>query len=232
MEEMTLISFTFVKFIFVEIWVYVRMPLRLDRVDVAILKALMKDGRRSYRQLAKETGVSAPTVESRVRRMLSTGFIKRIAPIFEPEKVSGGITALVSFKVDTSRVEEIASRLAELEEVRSIFTTTGEGNLLVRVVLDDARALQEFLTSKTQEFKGLQVASSQIVTRTMKDEQGVVVKPNIGIPLTCDYCKGEVKGEPFKLRVGEGERYFCCETCLSSYKEKYGARIRALNKMV
>jgi len=206
------------------------MPLRLDRVDVEILRALMRDGRKSYRQLAKETGVSPPTVESRLRRMFSTGFIKRVAPIFEPEKVADGVSAIVSFKVDALKVDEVASKLAELEEVRSIFTTTGEENLMVRVLLDDARALQEFLTSKTREFEGLKVASSQIVIRTVKDEQGVVVKSNIGIPLRCDYCKGEVKGEPFTLKVGVDWRYFCCKTCLGAYKEKYGGRIKALNR--
>jgi len=36
------------------------MPLKLDELDVKILKALYDDGRKSYREIAKIIGVSAP----------------------------------------------------------------------------------------------------------------------------------------------------------------------------
>ncbi len=84
------------------------MPLRLDRVDVSILRALMEDGRRSYRQIARMTGVSTPTVEARIRRMYGTGFIKRISPVFDPEKTADGITALVTFRVDYADIPKTA----------------------------------------------------------------------------------------------------------------------------
>lgn len=208
------------------------MPLRLDRVDIAILQVLMEDGRRSYRQISKMTGVSTPTVEARMRRMYETGFLKKIAPVFDPEKVTEGLTALVTFRVDDATLTETANKLAELEEVRSIFFTTGESNLMLRLVLNSAKELQDFISGRTREFGNIQVVSSQIVTKTVKDEQGIVVKSGLGIPLICDYCGGEVAGKPFKLRVGYGERYFCCKTCLTSYKEKYKARIQALSKQV
>ncbi|MFQ6135351.1 MAG: AsnC family transcriptional regulator, partial [Nitrososphaerales archaeon] len=197
------------------------MPLRLDRVDVLILRSLIEDGRRSYRQIAKMTGVSTPTVEARIRRMYETDFIRRISPVFDPDKVAEGLTALVAFRVDDTDLQETAAKLSELKEVRSVFLTTGESNLMLRLVLNDAKELQDFISYRTREFGNMQVVSSQIITKTMKDEQGIVIKSDLGIALTCDYCKGEVAGKPFKLRVGQGERYFCCKTCLASYKEKY-----------
>jgi Lrp/AsnC family leucine-responsive transcriptional regulator len=206
------------------------MPLRLDRIDVSILKALIEDGRRSYRQISKMTGVSTPTVENRVRRMHETGLIRKIAPVFDPEKVSEGLTALVTFRVEAAGLMETAAKFAEMEEVRSILLTTGETNLMLRLAVENAKQLQDFISSWTKELGNLQVVSSQIITKTVKDEQGVVVRSGLGIPLDCDYCGGEVTGKPFKMKVGYGERYFCCKTCLASYKEKYGARIRALSK--
>ena len=56
------------------------MPYKFDKVDSAILKVLMEDGRRSHRQIAKITGVSSPTVETRIRRMYETGLITKIIP--------------------------------------------------------------------------------------------------------------------------------------------------------
>ncbi len=41
------------------------MPFQLDDYDVAILKALMKEGRKSFRQISRETGITTPTVRAR-----------------------------------------------------------------------------------------------------------------------------------------------------------------------
>jgi len=206
------------------------MPQRLDRVDSTILKALMEDGRRSYRQIAKITGVSTPTVESRIRRMNETGFITKIIPRFDPDKVAEGLTALLTFRVNDADLHTIAAKLSELEEVRSIFFITGETNLMLRIVLVDAKDLQDFISYRIKEFGDLQMVSNQIITKTIKDEQGVVIRSDMGISLTCDYCKADISGKPITLRVGQGERYFCCKICRESYKEKYKSRIESLAK--
>ncbi len=41
------------------------MPLMLDKIDDAIVQSHMKDGRKSFRQIAREVGVSTPTVETK-----------------------------------------------------------------------------------------------------------------------------------------------------------------------
>ncbi len=204
------------------------MPQKLDRVDTAILNALMEDGRRSYRQIAKITGVSTPTVESRMRRMTETGFITKIVPRFDPDKVAEGLTALITFRVKDVDLQNIATKLSELDEIRSIFLITGETNLMIRIVLADVKDLQDFISYRIKEFGDLQMASNQIITKTIKDEQGIVIRSDMGISLTCDYCKADISGKPITLRVGQGERFFCCKICRGSYKEKYKTRIESL----
>ncbi|MEP0824151.1 MAG: AsnC family protein, partial [Nitrososphaera sp.] len=45
------------------------MPVQLDDTDVAILKSLMEDGRKSFRAISREIKVSTPTVKSRYERL-------------------------------------------------------------------------------------------------------------------------------------------------------------------
>jgi len=206
------------------------MPQKLDRIDAAILKALMEDGRRSYRQIAKITGVSTPTVESRIRRLNETGFITKIIPRFDPDKVAEGLTALITFRAKDADLQNIAAKLSGLDEIRSIFLITGETNLMIRIVLADVKDLQDFISYRIKEFGDLQMVSNQIITRTIKDEQGIVIRSDMGISLTCDYCKADISGKPITLRVGQGERFFCCKICRGSYKEKYKKRIESLAK--
>ena len=59
------------------------MPFQLDDYDVAILKSLMKDGRKSFREISRETGITTPTVKTRFQRLVNVGFIKSVSPIFD-----------------------------------------------------------------------------------------------------------------------------------------------------
>jgi DNA-binding Lrp family transcriptional regulator len=59
------------------------MPLQLDNYDVSILKSLLKDGRKSFREISRETGITTPTVKARFTRLVNVGFIKSVSPIFD-----------------------------------------------------------------------------------------------------------------------------------------------------
>jgi DNA-binding Lrp family transcriptional regulator len=63
------------------------MPLQLDDYDVSILRSLLKDGRKSFREISRETGITTPTVKARFTRLVNVGFIKSVSPIFDSSLV-------------------------------------------------------------------------------------------------------------------------------------------------
>lgn len=63
------------------------MPLQLDNNDIAIITSLLKDGRKSFRQISRETGITTPTVKARFERLVNIGFIKGVLPVFDFGKV-------------------------------------------------------------------------------------------------------------------------------------------------
>lgn len=206
------------------------MPAKLDETDVRILRSLLEDGRRSFRQVAKSAGVSTPTVESRVKKMMEIGLIKKIAPIVDAEKLEGGIRALVALRVDRANFDDTSRKLASVDNVTSVYATLGENNLVFAVIARDVRDLQEILSEHVVNVPGVSVASCNVVTKTLKEEQSIMLRPGLGIVLKCDFCGGPVHGDPYKLKVAGGNRFFCCSSCLSGYKEKYDRRISTLIK--
>lgn len=64
------------------------MAIDLSDKDVAVLKVLLRDGRKSFRQISKETGISTPTVKVRFSRLVNMGVIKSISPILDLDKLS------------------------------------------------------------------------------------------------------------------------------------------------
>ncbi len=64
------------------------MPLTLDKIDIDIIKSLLKDERKSFRQISRETGITTPTVKARYERLVNIGLIKGVLPVFDFEKVN------------------------------------------------------------------------------------------------------------------------------------------------
>jgi DNA-binding Lrp family transcriptional regulator len=77
------------------------------------------------------------------------------------------------------------------------------------------------LESKTGERLG------HLKEKTIKNH-GIKFGKGMIIELSCDYCKGSVDGKPHVLKFGNFERFFCCTSCRSLYKEKHKTRIEAL----
>ena len=63
------------------------VPFSLTDIDVSIIKELLKDGRKSFREISRSTGISTPTVKARFDRLVNVGFIKSIYPIFDFNKI-------------------------------------------------------------------------------------------------------------------------------------------------
>ena len=47
------------------------MPLSLDEIDVSILNSILEDGRKSFRQISRDTGITTPTVKARYERLVN-----------------------------------------------------------------------------------------------------------------------------------------------------------------
>jgi Lrp/AsnC family leucine-responsive transcriptional regulator len=71
------------------------VPVNLDNTDIAVLKSLMKDGRKSFRAISREIKVSTPTVKARYDRLVKIGLIKSVKPVIDMSKVTGAKTKTV-----------------------------------------------------------------------------------------------------------------------------------------
>ena len=67
------------------------MQFHLDENDILILKILLKDGRKSFRQISRETGLTTPTVIARFDKLVKSGVIKSVSPILDFRKMEPSI---------------------------------------------------------------------------------------------------------------------------------------------
>ncbi|HEX7209264.1 MAG TPA: winged helix-turn-helix transcriptional regulator [Nitrososphaeraceae archaeon] len=93
------------------------MPLQLDNYDILILKSLLKDGRKSFREISRETGITTPTVKARFSRLVNVGFIKSVSPIFDFDMVERENILRPTLKDEQNKGED--SRAKEDENRRN-----------------------------------------------------------------------------------------------------------------
>ena len=63
------------------------MAHELDDIDIGIVTLLQQDGRKSFRQISRELGISTPTVQARYQRLVNIGLIKSISPIIDSTNI-------------------------------------------------------------------------------------------------------------------------------------------------
>lgn len=137
------------------------MVFQLDDIDIAILESLVKDGRKSFRQISRETKFSTPTVKLRYERLVNMGVVKSVSPIFDLKKLK----TVSNF--DTAKVNSENHRMQEIGR-------------------------------------------------------------RISIKIPCDYCKRKIHEKPSVLKFANMQRFFCCSSCRTLYREKYKQRIENL----
>jgi Lrp/AsnC family leucine-responsive transcriptional regulator len=199
--------------------------LKTDTIDNKILTVLMEDGRASFREIARRTSLTTPTVSSRVTRMLKAGLIQKFVPVLAQDSVQKGVIAFAVLKVD-SDPEKVAGRLAEMSEVEGVYLTTGQNEITLKIAVGTVQSLHSFLRENAKEMNGVSLVSTQIITRVVKNSLPSLFPGPLTIDLRCDYCRGEVASlRPYNLMAGSSRYYFCCKTCRAAYLGKYGARL-------
>ena len=205
--------------------------MRLDNIDVAIINSLIQDGRKSFRQIAKETKVSTLTVESHFTRMKDIGLIKKIEPVLDLNKIENQVHALLYLTVDPSYSINIASSLSSFIEVKDVYTITGEYSIAIKLSLNSVEGLEEFVRQHISSIEGIKSLSYHIITKIIKEDHSARITEGLSIRVKCDYCRKEIVGYAKVFNIGNKfERNFCCNSCLILYRQKYKGRIESLSK--
>ncbi len=120
----------------------------MESNDAKILSLLARDGRMSYTDLGRATGLSTSAAQQRVRRLEQRGVISGYRAVINPEAVGRMLTAFVSLRsVDPMNDNEVPQRLASIDEVVSCYTVAGEASHVLIVQAETPVHLEQVINS-------------------------------------------------------------------------------------
>ena len=106
----------------------------MEDLDRAIVALLCRDGRMSYTDLGKATGLSTSAVHQRVRRLEERGVIRGYAAVVDAEAVDLPLTAFISIRpIDPSAPDDAPDRLRDMPEIEACHSVAGEESYILKV---------------------------------------------------------------------------------------------------
>lgn len=108
--------------------------LELDALDRQLLQLLVEDGRRSYADLARETGLSTSAAHQRVRRLEQRGAITGYTARVDPAVTGLPLAAFVSVKpIDPAAPDDAPERLSHLSGVVACHSVAGDESYILQI---------------------------------------------------------------------------------------------------
>ena len=140
----------------------------LDDLDKAIIRCLQLDGRRPYAQIGRELKVPEATVRQRAERLISRRVVQ-VVGVTDPLAMGFQQPALIGLKVDANRLDEIAQKIAALDEVTYLVVTAGRFDLMCEVVCEDNDHLLRVLTEDLAKIRGIRSTETLVELRFVKE---------------------------------------------------------------
>jgi DNA-binding Lrp family transcriptional regulator len=141
----------------------------LDDIDKRLLKEMLKDSNRSYRELARAIGVSAATVINHVQRLESAGVIDDYSVRLDHERLGYELTVITEIIVSKGRLLEVQKEIAKLPYVCGVYDITGQTDSIVVAKFRSRSDLSEF-TKSLLSMENVERTNTHVVLNTVKED--------------------------------------------------------------
>jgi len=146
----------------------------VDELEKKVVRALNQNSRKSFREIAKEIGTSAPVVISKIKRLEEAGAIKGYIPILDPEYFGYTLMAVVALRISHGKLIEAQERIAEDPRVMAIYDVTGDWDSIVIAYFKSREDLDSFIKRILAQ-KYVDRTVTHIVLNVVKEERRLIV---------------------------------------------------------
>lgn len=138
----------------------------LDKIDRQLLKLLGENSNVTVKELALKVKLSATPVFERVKRLETSGYIKKYIAILDAEKLNYGLIIFCNIKLkqhERSIGNDFVSDIMRLSEVVECYNISGDYDFLLKVYASDMKHYQDFVFNKLGSVKSIGSTHSTFV---------------------------------------------------------------------
>ncbi len=135
--------------------------MKVDKINIEIIRHL-RDGRKSYKEIATALSITENTVRTRVNKLTSEGILE-ISGNFRADSVRGHKLLYLGVKLQDMDLLAKGEEFSKLRGVISTGIVTGRYDLILTVLLREDYNLLEFITEQVTLISGVQSVESFVV---------------------------------------------------------------------
>jgi DNA-binding Lrp family transcriptional regulator len=147
---------------------------QLDKIDIRILRALSRDGRMAWSDLAEEVGLSVTPTLRRVRQMEHDGLIQGYGARLDETRLIGEMPVFISITMERqvkAALITFEAAAAALPEVMGGYLMSGAQDYILHAFVRDLAHYQELL-GKLTEIEGIAHIQSSFVLKSFLSRVG------------------------------------------------------------
>jgi len=133
---------------------------RLDVIDLKIIQALSEDGRSSFVEIAKKTGLTPVAIKNRVERLLADGVLK-ILGFLNMEKVYA-VSAHIEIEADSKTVSRLVEKFEKSPLVYHLVKASGRYNLMLSIATPNLESIENFIAREIRSEPGVKHIEVQV----------------------------------------------------------------------
>jgi Lrp/AsnC family leucine-responsive transcriptional regulator len=152
----------------------------LDVIDLQIINLLQEHGRIPLVKLGEQVGLSAPSVNERVKKLEDSGIITGYHASVDAPRLGKDVTAFIGVSIShpkTIRLFEEA--VSMLEDVLECHHVTGQHTLMLKIKTDNTSSLER-LISNIRSIEGVARTETMVVLSTHTERGLITVHANNG----------------------------------------------------
>jgi DNA-binding Lrp family transcriptional regulator len=138
-----------------------------DSFDRRILLELVKNSNRSYRQLAKDMGMSPSAVIDRVRALEQHGYVLGYGGRFDYQKLGFEFMAVVEISINDKDLIAIERKIAKIPRVAAVWDTTGDYDAIA-ILMCKTRGELSATVKRILAMKSVEKTNTNIVLNVVK----------------------------------------------------------------
>lgn len=142
-----------------------------DDTDKTILRLLQADAKLSAKEIADRIGLSVTPTYERIRKIERSGVIKGTVALLDKELLGLGTVVYcnVSLQLHSQKViQQFEKAIGKIPEVTECYHITGNHDYLLKIVVPDMKAYQQFLTHKLAALEYIAQVHSNFVMTDVK----------------------------------------------------------------
>ena len=141
----------------------------MEQIDRQIVENLAADGRMSFTDLGKATGLSTSAVHQRVRRLEQRGIIRGYRAVVDPVAMGLPLTAFVSIKAaDPASEDDAPKLLSAIPAIESCYSVAGDEAYILKVRVASPHDL-EALLAEIRSVAGVSTRTTVVLSTPFED---------------------------------------------------------------